>query len=397
MTDAGAYGYDTEGGLYFVSNYRELNTTFITAVETLLKEQFRADEVVLGYDLKRRALHVCDGRKMLVYYEKEQAWSSLLYADDFLHFAEVNLPDLRITSAVTFDGKLYLSIGNDDLGFQAYEVGQGIGTNWSVQSAPRYLGYQRYEKTIEKARLFANFDSALEMDWHTGINAVASLVLLRGTGTNGSIIANVVIPPRQIETGGITWEFAWHEAAAGSSYLFAEYATLFTSINPSTALVALSFTAHSLIVTKEGAAQTFAPTFEAEDIIRVEIRPDLTWEITQIRGGTMQSSVNIGALTATPTSLGVKALLIDTAARLDLGKVMRAVPMGGFRLYREFEDAPLRGREYAAAGEKYYPWKRLNFRRVVSYRAEIFGNGVGQLPFSLLVKATVIPIEKTSA
>lgn len=410
VTDAGAYGFDARGGLYYLSNYRELNTEFITPVENLLKT-FNPDEVCLGFDPERRALYVADGRRIIVYYEKESAWSPMLYVDDFLHFTDNQLPDVRIASAVTFEGKLFLSIGDDALGYHLYQVSRGIGTDWNIESAPRYCGYNHFEKSIREARLFANLDChAAEteakiktndlspvgaLDWHTGINAVASRGMLRGTGANGSIIADIVIPLRQVNDG-IIWEFECVTGRNGAAYLWGDYDAIAGALSAGTALFGLTFSSTSVVVTKAGATQAWAPTLEAGDWLRVAYGTDGFWTVEQWRAGVVVSTLQAGALASVPASLGVKALLPTSAARLGVGTIRKANPAGGWRLYREFENTALMGSDYEAKGENYYPWQKYHHRRAVSYRVEFHGNAVGQQFHSLELYATVIPVKKTS-
>lgn len=156
LTESGAYAFSGRQGMVRTSGYADPDTTFALPVQSLVTN-WNPEDVVVGHDPGSNSIVYCHQKTILAYNQANNLWSGPLDITDFL---VTNNPDTRVVGAATYNGELYLSVGNGSSN-SLYKYGVGVGTNWYLRTAHRSAGAYGWYKLIRGARLGANFNTEI--------------------------------------------------------------------------------------------------------------------------------------------------------------------------------------------------------------------------------------------
>lgn len=355
------------------------------------------DDVVVGYDPRQRIATYCYGRDVYAFHEQLTTWTPRQDATAFIDWSASQTATVKIVSAVTQDGALFLSIGNATLGYRLYEYKVGLGTAWRVRSIARSAGFKGLLKTIGNYQLTANFDSEQEIPFYHQVSVESFLEDFFGEAVNSYALSNLVVDRLTVASGGYEYEWIVREGGGGA-YLLADHANLSPYTGASTvlyssatALIALKLSAGSLQCYKASVATGAAITVETGDVLRLRCDGTEVWTLTVERAGLTVATQLIGAITA--NTLGLK-IIVDNGARMNSGIIRRVNPTGIIRFYRNFDETVLKPNTYEAMGDHHYQWKPVNIRRNATYKLEIEGTGAAQQLSHILLTGEVDPLEK---
>ena len=318
-----------------------------------------------------------------------------------------DVTQVRILSAVTVDGRLYLSIG-DEAFSQLYEFNCGVGTEWAIRSVPRDGNAVGHQKTIKNVRLLANFDSRVVLSYRrlNGLRHDRGRLFAESGAVGGYAVADVFTAMNQFHESSVYWEWDLLEPMMKDrGMVFANASALYPYGSPAP----LSTMDYSLCqfgwrvkadghlyAYRYGVEQTnFGGLVAVGDKVRCELSPYQDWTIKWL-----DAAGNVKASQEYPTSpfgntinepLGIKAIITDPGAQLETGRAGRVGQTGCLNLYTNYEDeTPDRTWEYEPDGLKQYPWHKPNLRCPV-YQAEVCGVGAEQAPARVLVDGHTRP------
>lgn len=400
LTAHGAAFYSGKAGPVLWNAFEGPRTDFADPVRNVF-ERWNPDEVVVTGDAKGKIYIFCHRREAMAYYVDEKAWSTQLFFDDFLLFADSDIANVRIVSAIAHDSRVLFSIGNDALGYQRYEFNVGIGTDWRIKSVPRHGGATGFEKTIRAMRALGNLDTDQEMEWRDFVDTELLQGLLAPLGGGGYAASEILLSKRHADIGGIEWEFIVQSSRNNSGYLWAESsnfnpygANALSTLSAATALFVVRFDGSgALQILKQNAAQAIPAAVQTGDEIRVTYDTAKHWHVSVIRNGVQVASTDYGVLSINANSLGIKAL-VGANARLDPGLVRIKEASAKAKLYRNFETSPKYQRTMHARGNSHYPWWKPDVRQAVTYEVEVAGRGSGQRVAGVLCTGIINPVEK---
>ena len=312
-----------------------------------------------------------------------------------------DVSQVRIMSAATVDGRLYLSIG-DEAYSQLYEFNCGVGTEWAIRSVPRDGGAVGHKKTIKNARVLANFDSKVALSYRrlSGLRHDMGRLYAESGAVGGYAVADVFTSMNQLHGTSVYWE--WNLLAPlmkDRGMVFNVASALYPYGLPSP-LSTMDYTAcqfgwrvkadGNLYVYRYGVEQTnFGGLVAAGDRVRCEVAPDQDWMIRwydaagNLKAEKEYAASPFGATINEP--LGVKAIITDPGGQLETGRTGRVGQTGCLNLYANYGDeTPDRTWEYAPDGLTEYPWHKINLRAGV-FQAEVCGVGAEQSPARVLV------------
>lgn len=374
-----------------------VETAFADPVAQIFKT-WNDKDVVVGYDPRQRIAVYCYGRDIYAYHEQLDRWTTRQDATDFIDLIAANAEKVKVVSAVTRDGSLFLSIGNSTLGYQLYEYKVGLGTNWRIRSIARSGGLKGLIKTIGNYQLTANFKSEMEVPFYHLVSVDTFLEDLFGEAETSYALSNLVIDRVTVEECG--YQFDWIvRTDGGGAYILADHADLSPyegagalAHDDADALLALYLDAGTVQCYKSGVTIGAAIAVEAGDVLRLTCDGTEVWTLTVIRADVTQATQVIGAITA--NTLGLK-IAVAEEGWMNTGIVRRVSPTGIVRFYRNREDDRiLKPKTVEAQGAKDYQWEPVNIRRCANYKVEVEGLGAGQEFSHLLLTGEADPLEK---
>lgn len=374
-----------------------VETAFANPVAKIFRT-WNDNDVVVGYDPRQRIATYCYGRDVYAFHEQlgeRGAWTTRQDATAFIDWTPTQTQTVKVASAVTRDGALFLSIGNDTLGFRLYEYKVGLGTTWRVRSIARSGGYKGLLKTLGGYQLSANLDAEQELPFYHLVSVESFLEDFFGEAVNSYALSNLVVDRLTVASGG--YEFDWIvRDGGGGQYILADHANLspysgassilYTSAS---ALVALRLNAGTVQCYKSNVAQGAAIAVQVGDALRLRCDGVGLWALAVVRSGVTVATQMIGAITA--NTLGLK-IVVDNGARMNSGIVRRVSPTGIIRFYRNFEAAVLKPKTFGGQGSYHYQWEQVNIRKNATYKVELQGVGAGQELSHVLLTGEADPL-----
>lgn len=406
VSKTGAYAFTGRRGICRYRGNEEPDTSFADPVWEYVKD-WKPERVAVGYDPTLEAVAYCHGSDILLYFESQGQWSSVLDITLWNQLTDLGggifvggalTNDARIVDCLTLDNRLFFVIqqGDDNQNFYAiFVMDIGLGGSWYLRSVARSGGQSSFNKTIRHARLIADFTSSQAMEWYWEENMLArSDYLYQANPTIEAYAASrLYIPPSLLISGKIRFEWTYRASASQTIYATMAYqqnltkygspALLPTTDYNTSSLLGWRVTPSNLLTWYSGASGTVFGTLQDGDIIRVAFEGSGLVRGYVVRNGVVLSpSFLWGYTSANWTAWTGWKISLQGGGTIDYGRVYKYEQTGGFRLYRNFAGergvAAMYERSYAEDNERTYPWERLNKTNVVSYNAEFFGSAGDQ-------------------
>ena len=401
LTETGAYAFSGRQGLVRTSGYSDPDTSFALPVQNIVK-YWNPEDVVMGYDPASSSVICAHQREMIVYNQANNLWSTPLQVEDFL---EVTSPQVRILSAATLNGELYLSIGDGENN-QLYKYGVGVGGDWYARTLHRSAGAYGWHKWVKSWRLNANFTDRTQA---IGIISENSLTRItdgyRAIDTDGSMHIEQTIPALQVDENEPYIEFECPASTSTESIrllvgpaLNSYDARDFTTGTTGVFYVDVNSNGS---VSLNGSSVLSSGTVQADYKVRVQRKQDTSkWRIFVYNtAGTQVASHSFNPPTDITTSgIGFKFYLNTSSG---LTKYIKNIYLSGspdsssvLSLYKKFDTIASSSASYTQSDNTVYPWKKLNIRDAVTYQMEVSGRGSGQKAYSIAVNGYVRAIRK---
>jgi hypothetical protein len=400
VTGSGVYMAATRGGFLRVTGYEQASTEYANAVSTHVAG-WNVAEVVIGEDRELDAVAHCFRREVLLYFQETGIWSPPLDLTPYL-------PDARwrVLSAVTLDGRLYLSIGSGAADAKLYAFNQGTGGAWSLRSTTRTGNAPEMTKTLTRLRFTANLDTRQQLSYRQFTDALEEQCELYAPSMNlgGWCVGDLWVTAAEMLRGGFFWE--WPLLMTGVEIFAAlsdESAMRGWGDTPPLPGLGLSGARFGWRLTpfgflefwKDGVYQDAIADPQVGDVVRLradaggnvvgELRRDAAVVFTRSLGFDASSWVE---------ALGCKVGLVTPGSRLGLGWFERASEGAKIRIFRNFGAengrAAVWERDYQSSGRRVHPWDFLNIINTVNFAVEVSGYGAGQIPSAVAINGRVV-------
>ena len=399
LTETGAYAFSGRQGMVRTSGYADPDTSFALPVQNYVAH-WNAEDVVVGYDPGSSTIVWGHHKEMLAYNQANNLWSTPLNVEDFL---ETNATQTRIISAATYNGELYLTIG-DETTNKLYKYGVGVGSDWNIKSLNRSAGAYGWYKWLRAIRLNANFTNRLLATGIVVSNSVNKVVDgYIASGADGSFYVEETIPADQNTNNlpYIEYETASSTSAGYTRILITPANNTYT-VRDATTGTSGAFYVDVLAngsVSVNGSSVLASSTVANGYKVRVHRTTGATkWRISIYNtAGTVTTTYSFNSPTdITGNSIGFKIYL---QAGIGLYKHIKNVYISGapdsdstLSIYTKYGTIPADSKTYEQETAAVYNWWKLNIKDAPTYQIGLEGKGAGQTPYSMNLVGIVRPI-----
>lgn len=399
LTETGAYAFSGRQGMVRTSGYADPDTSFALPVQNYVKD-WNAEDVVVGYDPASSTIVYCHQREILAYNQSNNLWSTPLVVTNFL---ESNALQSRIISAATYNGELYLTIG-DETTNKLYKYGVGVGTEWYAKSLHKSAGAYGWYKWLRAIRLNANFTTRVygkPIVVSNSVNLVTDGYV--ASGADGTFYLEQTIPADQNTNNlpYIEFETATSTSAGYTRLLIAPAGNTY-AVRDATTATSGAFYVDVLAngsVSVNGVSVLASSTVAAGYKVRVHRTTGATkWRISIYNtSGTVTTTYSFNSPTdITGSSIGFKFYL---QAGVSLYKHIKNVYLSGspdsettLSIYTKYGTIAADSKAYSQNAATVYDWWKLNIKDAPTYQIGLSGKGAGQTPYSMNLVGIVRPI-----
>ena len=401
LTETGAYAFSKGQGMVRTSGYADPDTSFALPVQSYVRA-WNAEDVVVGYDPASSTVVFCHQKEMLAYNQANNLWSVPLNVDDFL---ETTGTQVRIISAATYNGELYLTIG-DETTNKLYKYNVGVGTSWNLKSLHRSAGSYGWYKWLRSIRLNANFNNRIIPNGIVVSNSVDKVTDgYIANGSDGSFYLEQTIPASQ-NTNNLPYiEFeASTSTSTGYTRLLVSPSSNTYAVRDSTTATSGSFYVDALAngsISVNGSNVLPINTLLAGYKLRLHrITGATKWRISIYNTtNTITTTYSFNPPTdITGNTIGFKFYLQATAG---LYKHIKNIYLSGapdasttLSLYKNYSTIAEESKAYAQESASTYDWWKLNIKDASVYQIGLSGKGTGQTPYSMNLVGYVRPVMK---
>lgn len=421
ITKSGLYAFSGRRGICRYRGELTPDTEFADPVAEQTKN-WNPKAVAVGYYPTLEAIIFCHKSDILLYFEQQGRWATLLDITLWNALTDVGggvftggaiNANPRILSCLTLDNQVYFVIqqGEDTQNFyEIFVFDVGLGGDWFIRSVARHGGVPGFNKTLRQARLIADLSSeqALEYYWENSLHQVGDYLYQDNSTIEGYAASKLYLAPSEIIKGKIRfeWTVQTNNFSTGETYAtFAQQPALtkydvagvprlpITTYNSGSKL-GWRISPTNLLAWYSGASGTVWGTVLNGDVIQIDFEGNGTVKGRVLRNGVVTGSVYSWPYDAsTWTNWHGWKVSVKTGGNVHVGRVYKYNQTGGFRFYRNFGAerglANILERTYTEDRRRTYPWVKVAKTNVVTYNAEFFGSAGNQIASVLYVGGRV--------